>query len=108
MDQDTTFSNQDLLIAERGTDRWKGEIYIPDRLDTGYYHFRVGLLSPTDSLNACGEGISEYEYEDYTVYIKNNHLLCEDPPRVDTIMAGSDDLESECENQESTGDDVIR
>lgn len=101
MDQDTLFSNQDLLIAERSKDRWKGEIYIPDRLDTGYYHFRVGVMTPTDSLNACGEGIEDYEYEDYTVYIRKNPLLCEDPPRVDTIMAGPDYLEIEWENVDS-------
>lgn len=101
MNRDTAFTDEDLLIAERQTDRWEGEIYIPDRIDTGYYHLRVGLLSPTDSLNACGEGISGYEYEDYTIYVKKNPLLCEDPPQVDTIMAGPEHLEIEWKNVDS-------
>lgn len=90
MNLDSVFSENELLVSERAEGRWDGSFFMPEQVDSGYYNLRVGVLAITDSINPCGINISDYEYEDYTAYVKLNPLLCQDPPSVDSIMAGPD------------------
>jgi len=108
MNRDSVFSDQELLISGRKDGRWDGEFYMPDNVDSGYYNIRVGVLAPTDSLNPCGTLIPAYEYEDYSVYVKLNPLLCQNPPSVDTIMTGPDYLQIMWEQVDSSVAYVFR
>lgn len=90
---DSVFSENEILVQARDRGRWDGTFFMPETVDSGYYNLRVGVLAPTDSINPCGVNIPDYEYEDYTVYVKLNPLLCQLPPEVDTIMTGPDYLQ---------------
>lgn len=106
--QDSVFSDNELLASFRDKGRWDGDIFIPENIDSGYYNLRVGLLTPTDSINPCGDKIPEYEYEDYTLYVSLNPLLCQNPPSVDTIMTGVDYLNIMWEQVDSSVAYVFR
>lgn len=106
--RDSVFSDSEVLINERHTGRWDGEFFMPENVDSGYYNLRVGVLAPTDSINPCGTKIPSYEYEDYTVYVKLNPLLCQNPPEVDTIMTGPDYLQIMWEQVDSSVAYVFR
>ncbi len=108
MNRDSVFSEHDLLISAREKGRWDGEFFMPENVDSGYYNIRVGVLAPTDSINPCGTLIPAYEYEDYSVYVKLNPLLCQNPPEVDTIMTGPNYLQIMWEKVDSTVAYVFR
>ncbi|WP_236975150.1 S8 family serine peptidase [Membranihabitans maritimus] len=86
--EDSLFTQNELLLYERDLSVIEQRVFIPENIDSGYYNLRVAITEPTDSINACGEGIDDYEYEDYSLYVKLNPLLCPDPPLVDTLMIG--------------------
>ena len=90
---DSIFAENETLVLERAMGRWDGSFFMPETIDSGYYNLRIGVLAPSDSINACGVNIPDYEYEDYTVYVKLNPLLCQNPPQVDSIMAGPDNIQ---------------
>ncbi|MBY5957272.1 S8 family serine peptidase [Membranicola marinus] len=106
--RDSVFSDSEVLVNSRDVARWDGEFFMPERLDSGYYNIRVGVLATTDSINPCGTDIPSYEYEDYTVYVKLNPLLCQNSPAVDTIMTGPDYLQIMWEEVDSSVAYVFR
>lgn len=93
INRDSVFSPQEVLVQKRGKGRWDGLFFMPETVDSGYYNIRVAAMAPTDSINPCAVNIPEYEYEDYTVYVKLNPLLCQLPPVVDTMMSGPNYLQ---------------
>ncbi len=106
--RDSLFTENEMLVNERATGRWDGNFFMPENVDSGYYNLRVAVLAPTDSINPCGVNIPAYEYEDYSVYVKLNPLLCQNPPQVDTIMTGPDYLQILWEHVDSSVAYVFR
>ncbi|GAA5222260.1 S8 family serine peptidase [Membranihabitans marinus] len=86
--RDSVFSEHEQLLFDSIQGKWAGTVFIPEDIDTGYYHLRVGISALTDSINPCAEKMTTYEFEDYSLFIKINPLLCPPPPTVDSIMIG--------------------